>query len=704
MKNLKIAATAEVEKFIPDGWKSELLSNTSLPAELAAVVISARATLPPVFAKKLAASGLTVPVIRVKPQVKSAKMRAEINRKAAAYEQENVPQFLNDLITYARAHPVSFTTPGHHNGQFYALHPAGKVFKDFMGENFFLSDVSDTVTELGDTLTHGGSPLAAQQQAARAYHADKVYFVTDGTTCANTICATAALTAGDLVLFDRNNHKSLYNSALVETGAIPIYLPTDRNALGAIGEIDERALDEQQLRAQVKKVAPAKATQQRPFRLAVIQLETYDGVLYDAQRLVKEIGHLCDYILFDCAWGGYEQFLPMLRPLSPFSLKLSAQAPGILVTQSIHKQQAGLAQASQILKKDRHLKGQPRYIDHKHFNHAYLKYVTTSYSYPIYASLTVNAALAANNFSAVVWQRALRLGIEWRKQLLQSAHFFKPFVPAKINGIPWEQIPTEELATQRTAWQLNAQAKWHGFREVVDGQVLQDPLKLIITTPGVDVAAAQYQTDGIPAPIVEQFLTERRIMCAKADLNSLLFLLTPGESQAKLARLLSALLEFEKLYQANATVEEVLPRLFKEHQKFYAGWTMQKLCSNMQLYYRQHQTFALQKVLFESRNLQDFVLSPAKADAEFVRNNCELIPLENAVGRVALEGALPYPPGIFVVAPGERWQEKEIAYFEVLLGAMSAFPGFAAEIQGVYPEKTATGRYKAKVIVLKEQH
>lgn len=178
---------------------------------------------------------------------------------AKKYESQSIPRFITDLISYAKEKPVSFTTPGHHGGKFYTLHPAGLLFKKFMGDNFFQADVSDTVTELGDTLTHIGTPLDAQKQAAKAYHADKVYFVTNGTTTANTICSLAALTAGDLVLFDRNNHKSLYNSALIMTGAIPVYIPTDRNPLGAIGPLDEEYLSEKKLRAEIMKVAPDKA-------------------------------------------------------------------------------------------------------------------------------------------------------------------------------------------------------------------------------------------------------------------------------------------------------------------------------------------------------------------------------------------------------------------------------------------------------------
>ena len=58
----------------------------------------------------------------------------------------------------------------------------------------------------------------------------------------------------------------------------------------------------------VARVAPEKADAPRPIRLAVIQLGTYDGTIYNARQVVDRIGALCDYILFDSAWVGYEQF------------------------------------------------------------------------------------------------------------------------------------------------------------------------------------------------------------------------------------------------------------------------------------------------------------------------------------------------------------------------------------------------------------
>src|SRR5699024_8409183 len=255
--------------------------------------------------------------------------------------------------------------PVYLNGKYYEIQPAGVVFIRFFGKNLMFAVTSVTVDELGYTMTHGGTPLTAAQKAAKTYNADKVYFCTNGTTSANSICASALLAQDDLVLFDRNNHKSLYNSALVMSGAKPVYIPTDRNALGLIGEMNPEALDEANIRKETAKGDPEEAKAKRTYRLAIVQLETYDGVFYDAKWMLDKIGKLCDYILFACAWGSFEQFVPIINRLSPLSLEYGPEDPGILVTQSLHKQQAGLAQTSQILKKDAHLKGQERYVDHK---------------------------------------------------------------------------------------------------------------------------------------------------------------------------------------------------------------------------------------------------------------------------------------------------------------------------------------------------
>ncbi|PEG87769.1 MULTISPECIES: putative ornithine decarboxylase [unclassified Lactobacillus] len=698
MEFLKIAFGSGVNLSKIKNWESVPIDRVKNSAEIAAIVIQNKDPNAQKQAQALRdQSGFSIPIIEVDRQVSTAD-REKIVDLAKNYEQKMVPGFLTDLINFAQAKPISFTTPGHHNGQYYDKHPAGVVFNKFFGKNLMFADTSDTVPQLGDTMTHAGTPLDAEKLAAKTYHADKVYFCTNGTTSANSICASALLSEGDLVLFDRNNHKSLYNSALVMSGAKPVYISTDRNALGLIGEMDPDFLTEDKIRAEVAKVDPEKAKAKRPFRLAIVQAETYDGVFYDAKWIVDRIGKLCDYILFDCAWGGFEEFVPIMRHLSPLLLNLGPDDPGILVTQSLHKQQAGMAQASQILKKDSHIKGQKRYVDHKHFNHAYLKFVTSSYAYPLYASLTVNSYVTAGEGNKKWWADTLRMGIEWRQKLLKQSKLFKPLVPDNF-----AEIPTADLMNEAKYWNMSQDDDWHGFRKMGSGEAMIDPLKITVKTPGIDVKNAKYEETGIPGVVVAEFLMENHIIRAKNDLNSLLFLLTPGDSQEELDTLLDAFLKFEKYYDEDALVKDVLPFLYQEYPERYHGYTLKQLCQEMHEYYKENKTFVLQQELFTKPNMQNYQMTPAEADQLFKKDQTELVDLEDVVGRTAAEGALPYPPGVFIVAPGEKWGEIDQKYFEVLAHAIEKFPGFVPEIQGVYLEPQEDGSIKVQAEVIKDR-
>ena len=652
-KILKIGTTSTTEEYVPLPWLASNVYSGITAAELAAFVLPKADEVAYQKAQELMAKdGLQVPVILVDAgeSLSKEELQNKVAQAAQQYEAENVPGFLRDLINFADEKPVSYTTPGHHNGQFYEKHPAGVVFKKFFGDNMLRADVSDTVAELGDTLTHGGTPLDSEQEAARAFNADKVYYVTNGTTSSNTICANAVLSEGDLVLFDRNNHKSLYNSALIMTGAKPVYLPTSRNPLGLIGPVISDDLDEEKIRAEIAKVDPERAKAKRPFRMAVLQLETFDGVFYNAKWLLDKIGKLCDYVLFDCAWGGYEQFVEIMKQLSPLQYKYTADDPGILVTQSIHKQQAGLAQTSQILKKDAHIKGQKRYVDHKHFNNAYLKYVTTSYSYPIYASLTVNTALAKGEAPKKWWEEAMKKGIRFRKTLNQKSKLFKTLNAQEIN-----EKSEQELMDNLSYWKMEETDDWHGFKGIAKDEAIISPLKLTVVCPGINLATGKYEKTGIPGKVIGEYLTEKRVITCKSDLYSTLFLLTPGERDADLEALLTSFLEFEEYYLRDAPLEQVLPRLVKQNPDRYRNYTIRQLCQEMHEYYAKNEIYKLQQDLFLKKTFQDYEMTPAEADKLFMKNEGELVDLDEIEGRVALEGALPYPPGVFIVAPGEKW-------------------------------------------------
>lgn len=244
-------------------------------------------------------------------------------------QKDLLPPFFGALMKYTSRKNDEYDSPGHQGGAFFRKHPAGRIFYYYYGPNVFRGDLSSSDVDLGDFLIHEGAALSAQKHAAKVFHADKTYFVLNGTSTSNKIVMNAVLAPGDMVLYDRNNHKSI-DLGLVLSGAIPVYMETARNACGSIGGIPERCFDEDYIRKLVAEKDPEKAKAERPIRLAVIELGTYDGCMYNARQVIDRIGYLCDYIFFDSAWVGYEQFIPMMKDASPLLLELGPDDPGHL--------------------------------------------------------------------------------------------------------------------------------------------------------------------------------------------------------------------------------------------------------------------------------------------------------------------------------------------------------------------------------------
>lgn len=616
------------------------------------------------------------------------------------YEQALLPPFFGTLKKYVEMGNSTFACPGHQGGQFFRKHPVGRQFFDFFGETIFRADMCNADVKLGDLLIHEGAPLDAQKYAAKVFNADKTYFVLNGTSSSNKVATNALLAKGDLVLFDRNNHKSNHHGALIQAGATPIYLETARNPFGFIGGIDAHCFQESYLREQIREVAPERADEKRPFRLAIIQLGTYDGTIYNARQVVDRIGHLCDYILFDSAWVGYEQFIPMMNDCSPLLLELTPEDPGIIVTQSVHKQQAGFSQTSQIHKKDKHIKGQTRYCNHKRFNNAFMMHASTSPFYPLFAALDVNAKMHEGASGRYLWREAVKAGIEARKLLLKKCKYIKPFVPTMIDGRLWQEYETEQMADDLRFFEFEPGQKWHSFDGYEKGQYFVDPCKFLLTTPGIDAETGKYTEFGIPATILANFLRENNIIPEKCDLNSILFLMTPAEDMAKMQHLVSQISRFEKLVDEDAPLSEVLPNVYNANKARYKDYTIRQLCQEMHNLYVSHDVKQLQKEMFRKAHFPTKVMDPQEANLGFIRGKVELVPLSQIEGRIAAEGALPYPPGVLCMVPGEIWGGAVQRYFLALEEGINLLPGFSPELQGVYLENTAEGKIQALGYVL----
>jgi ornithine decarboxylase len=461
----------------------------------------------------------------------------------------------------------------------------------------------------------------------------------------------------------------------------------------------------------------------------VLELATYDGTLYNVRKVLQKVGHLCDYILWDEAWFSYNAFHPLFKDHSPMRLTgLGPDAPGMFSTQSVHKQGAGFSQASQIHKRDEHIRGQRRYIQHERFNESYMARMSTSPFYPLWASLDVNAKVHEGKGGEMLWDRCIELGIEFRKKVREFYHtyastggsdeerwFFDPFVPdvvtirsseftETVTNVAWESLPTEVIKREQQCWHFDPGATWHGYPSYVEGYAMVDPNKITLLTPGIDRKTGEYLNFGVPATVLANYLREQRIVPEKCDLNSILFLMTPAEDESKLNTLLTKLVKFKNLWDRDASLYEAIPSLYGPYAKRYEGYTLRQICNEMHDFYRKGNVKELQRLCFRASSFPEQARSPIEAYEALVANEVEYLPLNEAKGRIWAMLALIYPPGIGVVVPGERWDKPAqpmLEYFLLFEEAFNRFPGFNYEVQGVFPQEE-NGRLRFYTYVLRE--
>ncbi len=610
-----------------------------------------------------------------------------VNEAASAYERRLLPPFTARLAFHADTDPLYFATPGHHGGRFYRQTAGGRLFCSFLGEGMFRMDLSDSDSAVGDVTAHEGPGGEAEALAAEVYQADRTYFVLNGTSAANRICCAALLAPGDLVLFDRNNHKSLYQGAFELTGAVPVYLEGLRNEAGVIGGVSADSFRPHHLRELARQVSPEKAEKKRPFRLACFQLCTYDGIFLNARRVICGVGPLCDYILFDSAWAGYESFIPFMEKECPLTAPLSKKSPGILVTQSVHKQLAGFTQTSQIHRKDAHLPEKRRLADAV-FQSAFLRHVSTSPSLPLFAGLEMNAAIHREK-GPELWASAVRFSVDLRRRILETCHLIRPFQPDTVDGRPWMDYDTETIASERRFWDIRPEESWHGFHGLGKNQCILDPCKVLLLT------------GPIPGPAAAQYLEERGIVPEKAGLQTVLLLAEPGDGPEKAERLCEALRSMEAAWQNGELLREVFPALTAAGLVDPDG-SFRALCQAQRQFLIDRRAPMLEQRLFDRAAFPETAMTGRDAAEAFVRGEGELVRLREAEGRIALEAAAMYPPGISMPAAGEVWNRPVLDWCACLIDFGAAFPAFAPDIHGVH-QKESEGKRDACVWVLREK-
>ncbi|MEE2570314.1 aminotransferase class I/II-fold pyridoxal phosphate-dependent enzyme [Pseudarthrobacter sp. J64] len=442
---------------------------------------------------------------------------------------------------------------------------------DFYGQNLLLAETSATSGGLDSLLDPHGSIKKAQTLAARAFGAEKTYFVTNGTSTANKVVHQAIVAPGDIVLVDRNCHKS-HHYALMLSGAQVAYLdayPVDQYSFYGAVPLES-----------IKKMLLDYRRAGRLDRVKMITLTncTFDGVVYDPERVMAECLAIKPDLVFlwDEAWFAFAGFHPVYRRRTAMAAAAALEArfrePGsagryarqaaelhdpvtgrpapddawlrtrlipdpakarlrVYATQSTHKTLTSLRQGSMIHVFDQDFEQ----LNGEAFREAYMTHTSTSPNYQILASLDIGRRQAElEGFAMVQKQADLAVSIAQavaRNPLLKK--YFRvlgarELVPEQFRETTASMPLSQGLSTFGEAWQRD--------------EFVVDPSRLTLDIGLTGIDGDTFKHDYL--------MDKYGIQVNKTSRNSVLFMTNIGTSRSAVAYLVEVLVKLAETFDA----------------------------------------------------------------------------------------------------------------------------------------------------------
>jgi arginine decarboxylase len=603
-----------------------------------------------------------------------------IIREARSYLDSLAPPFFRALIHYAQDGSYSWHCPGHSGGVAFLKSPIGQMFHQFFGENMLRADVCNAVEELGQLLDHTGPVAASERNAARIFNADHCFFVTNGTSTSNKMVWHSCVASDDIVVVDRNCHKSILH-AITMTGAIPVFLTPTRNHLGIIGPIPLSEFHRDTIQKKIDANPFAKAAQvkhpNRKPRILTITQSTYDGVIYNVEMLKQVLGSTIDVLHFDEAWLPHASFHDFYKDMHAIGRdRPRPKGPLVFATHSTHKLLAGISQASQILVQE----SEDQKLDRHLFNEAYLMHTSTSPQYAIIASCDVAAAMMEPPGGTALVEESIAEALDFRRAMRKVDRewgkdwWFQVWGPQNL---------IDDGIGSREDWLLKANDKWHGFGDIAAGFNMLDPIKATVSTPGLDVSG-KFAKTGIPASIVTKFLAEHGVIVEKTGLYSFFIMFTIGITKGRWNTLVTALQQFKDDYDKNVPLWKILPEFCAAHPR-YERTGLKDLCQQIHEAYKQNDIARLTTEMYLS-DMQP-AMKPSDAYACLAHREIERVEIDHLEGRVTTILLTPYPPGIPLLIPGERFNKTIVEYLKFARSFNARFPGFDTDIHGLAEEE-----------------
>ncbi|MDH4456037.1 MAG: arginine/lysine/ornithine decarboxylase [Candidatus Methylopumilus sp.] len=595
-----------------------------------------------------------------------------IIREAKAYLDSLPPPFFKALTHYAADGSYSWHCPGHSGGVAFLKSPVGQMFHQFFGENMLRADVCNAVDELGQLLDHTGPVAASERNAARIYNCDHLYFVTNGTSTSNKIVWNSTVAPGDIVVVDRNCHKSVLHS-IIMTGAIPVFLMPTRNHFGIIGPIPKAEFEWENIKKKIEANPFATDKNAKPRVLTITQ-STYDGVLYNVEEIKEMLDGKIDTLHFDEAWLPHATFHDFYGDYHAIGAdRPRCKESMIFSTQSTHKLLAGLSQASQILVQD----ADSIQLDRDVFNEAYLMHTSTSPQYSIIASCDVAAAMMEAPGGTVLVEESIMEALDFRRAMRKvdeewgADWWFKVWGPNDLS---------EEGIEEREAWMLKANERWHGFGNLAEGFNMLDPIKATIITPGLDVDGDFSDEFGIPAAIVTKYLAEHGVIVEKTGLYSFFIMFTIGITKGRWNTMVAALQQFKDDYDKNQPLWKVLPEFAAKFPR-YERTGLKDLCAQIHGIYKHNDVARLTTEMYLSNMVP--AMKPTDAFAKMAHREIDRVLIDELEGRITAVLLTPYPPGIPLLIPGEQFNAIIVNYLKFAREFNERFPGFETDVHGL---------------------
>ena len=561
----------------------------------------------------------------------------------------------------------------------------------FYGPNIFLAETSATSGGLDSLLEPRGPIKEAQEAASRAFGSKQTFFATNGTSTCNKIVVQALVQPGDIVLVDRDCHKS-HHYGMVLSGANVVYLDSyPLNEYSMYGAVPLREIKHQLLKLK----AAGKLDQ---VRMLLLTNCTFDGLVYDVERVMQECLAIKPDLIFlwDEAWFAFARFAPTYRQRTAMNAanvlrqllrspehakayeKQQAKLEGadeatllktrlipdprarvrVYATQSTHKTLTSLRQGSMIHVNDQDFKGEVEQA----FHEAYMTHTSTSPNYQIIASLDVGRRqVELEGFEFV--QRQVEAAMAMRRAIA-SHPLLRKYFRLLTSG---DMIP-EQFRSSKQAKYNDPEAGWNDIWDVWTGdEFVLDPTRITLAVGGTGWDGDTFKT--------RILMDKYGIQINKTSRNSVLFMTNIGTTRSSVAYLIEVLVEIARDLDDLLDDASKMERIAHERRVKSLIEDVPPLPD----FSRFHDAFRASAETAEGDIRAAFFLAYDEDNCDYLEFDDKLMAAVDA-GRelVSTSFIIPYPPGFPILVPGQVISREILAFMRAL--DVSEIHGYRAEL------------------------